>query len=166
MTTNITVKHARPKELDVVMDILNDAARWLHERGIQQWPYPLPASEWASMPQHISNGQVYLARLPDGRAVGTLRIKWTDTGLWGDKTGIAGYIHNFAIHDSVRGQGVGAAMLEWAKGHIRAEGKQFLRLDCVADNPALNDYYRKAGLQYRGQVRFFEYVASLFEAEV
>lgn len=158
----LTMQPAKPEELKAVMEILDDAARWLHSRGIKQWPYPTPPSEWHAMTRHIATGEVYLARL-DGRAVGTLRFKWSDAKLWHDDAGIAGYIHDFAIHDSVRGQGVGAAMLEWAKEHIRARGKKLLRLDCVAHNAALNRYYRNVGLQYRGQAQDGNYVGSLFE---
>ncbi len=159
----ITMQPAQPEELNTVMDILDDAARWLHSRGIKQWPYPTPPSEWPRMARHIATGEVYLARLEDGRAVGTLRFERKDPELWHDDAGIAGYVHDFAIHDSVRGQGIGAAMLEWAKGHIRARGKQLLRLDCVANNPALNRYYRDIGLTYRGQGHDRNYIGSLYE---
>ncbi len=162
----ITMQPAQPEELNTVMDILDDAARWLHSRGIKQWPYPTPPSEWPRMARHIATGEVYLARLEDGSAVGTLRFKWSDPSLWGDDGGEAGYIHDFAIYSSVHGRKIGAAMLEWAKGRIRSEGKTLLRLDCVADNPALNQYYRSVGLRYRGEAREFNYVASLYEVAV
>ncbi len=160
----LTIRPARPEDLDLVMGILSDACRWLHARGIQQWPDPIPPSEWQVMALTIAAGDVYLAFLPDGRAVGTFRFQWRDQELWGEDSSRAGYIHDFAIHDSVRGNGVGTAMLEWAKEHFRSQGKQFLRLDCVAHNPGLNRYYRKLGLTYRGQVDDGDgYVASLYE---
>ncbi len=162
----ITLQQAQPEELNLVMDILEDAARWLDSRGIKQWPFPLPESEWRAMARHISTGEVYLARRPDGRAVGTLRFKWSDPKLWHDESGVAGYVHDFAIHDTVRGCGIGAAMLEWAKAHVHARGKEFLRLDCLADNAALNRYYLNVGLQYRGRVQDGNYAASLFEVAV
>ncbi len=45
-------------------------------------------------------------------------------------------------------------------------GKRYLRLDCMAENPALNDYYRRAGFSYRGERRGDGWAASLYERPV
>ena len=53
-------------DLDDVLDILNEAARWLTSRGINQWIDGFPRELIA---RNISRGEVYLARR-DRRAVG------------------------------------------------------------------------------------------------
>ncbi len=163
----VTLRPAEPDELDAVFDILQDAAAWLVSRGIDQWPSPIPEVERLPLARHIAEGDLYLARLqPVGRAVGTLYFRWIDPELWHDEKGEAGYVHSLAIHRSVRGFGMGAAILEWAKAHIRERGKKYLRLDCVADNPALNRYYQERGLVLIGQVQYENYAASLYQVEV
>jgi ribosomal protein S18 acetylase RimI-like enzyme len=55
-----------------------------------------------------------------------------------------------ATRASVRRRGIGKALLDFAERTFREQGKQMIRLDCLADNPALVQYYLDNG--YR-QVR-------------
>ena len=48
---------------------------------------------------------------------------------------------------------------------VRA-GSEYLRLDCVADNEAMNDYYRRSGFGYRGRVVVRGLAVSLYEKRV
>jgi GNAT superfamily N-acetyltransferase len=154
----LTIGPASRDDLSVVMDIYDEAAQWLHSKGFHYWHHPQPMWIWDLVEDDIEAGCVFLCRaLTDGRAVGTLRILWADRAMWpedgGDEgSGEAGYVHGLAIRPDVRGHGVGAAMLEWAKGHIRAHGRKFIRLDCEASNPALRQYYEKLGFVFRGEM--------------
>jgi hypothetical protein len=70
---------ATPADLDDVLDILNETARWLASRGINQWrvdgfPRELVAGD-------IARGEVYIARR-ERRAVGTFTLMWRDDLFW------------------------------------------------------------------------------------
>ena len=144
---------AQPEDLAVVMEILDQGARWMLERGIRQWEAPSPPEVRQRMAREIENHEVYLAYLPEAaEPVGTLRFEWTGRLLWPQEAD-AGYIHTMAVKPAYMGRQVGKWMLEWAIGHIRERGKRFARLDCMTANPRLRAYYESAGFQYRGDSR-------------
>ena len=141
------LRPAEPDELGTVIDLLEQAAARLHERGItDQWPLTFKP-EW--LHAGIRRRQTWLARL-DGAVVGTITLNWSDR-LWTDlgPTDVAGYVHRLTVVPGRRG--LGAELLDWAAGEIRARGRKLLRLDCVPGNTGLNDYYRAAGFQPMGQ---------------
>jgi len=92
---------------------------------------------------------MYLARL-DGEPVGTIALLWSDEETWGDVPGAAGYVHGLAVRRDFAGQGLGRALLRWAENRAASSGREHLRLDCVAGNRALNEYYERAGFDHRG----------------
>jgi RimJ/RimL family protein N-acetyltransferase len=109
----LTIERAPPDELSLVMEIIDEAAAWLHARGItEQWSSPMSQAAWDRMASRIADGNVFLARLPDGQAIGTLRFDWRDDELWRDDPEGGGYVHSFAIRNGARGHGVGAVMIE------------------------------------------------------
>jgi ribosomal protein S18 acetylase RimI-like enzyme len=145
----LTIAPATAAEADIVIDVLDEAARWLVSRGIDQWRPGM--FERSLVLEAIKSGEMYLVRRA-GEVVGTVSLSWDDTLTWGATADDAGYAHDLAIRRTVGGHGVGRALLDWAGRRAAANGKAFLRLDCDAGNAALNDYYRRAGFTYRGTV--------------
>jgi len=161
---SLSIRPALPHELAIVMAIQDDAAAWLKANGIRQWTSPLPRSCWDYVERAIASREVYLACWPEcGYAVGTLRLKWTDPRLWPADPEAAAYVHDLAVRRNLKGHRIGALMLEWAKEQARARGRAYLRLDCVAWNPALRQYYEHIGFTCRGEVTQGTYVAALYE---
>ena len=74
-------------------------------------------------------------------------IQWSDHEIWGDRglDGQAGYVHGLAVRRSAAGRGLGLRILGLASVRIARQGRGLLRLDCMADNKPLCDYYRRAG---------------------
>jgi GNAT superfamily N-acetyltransferase len=68
--------------------------------------------------------------------------------LWADLPAPAAYVHRLAVRRIAAG--LGSRLLDRAVGTAAAEGRQFLRLDCVASNRQLRDYYEAAGFPHRG----------------
>ena len=76
---SVEIRQAVADDLDDVLDILSEAARWLASRGINQWridgfPRDLIAGD-------IQRGEVYVAR-GAGRAIGTFTLQWRDDLFW------------------------------------------------------------------------------------
>ncbi|HJP73112.1 MAG TPA: GNAT family N-acetyltransferase [Pseudonocardiaceae bacterium] len=139
---------AAPDESGIVIDLLEQAAARLHARGItDQWPLRFEP-EWIEA--GLRRKQTWLAR-EDGAVVGTITLNWSDP-LWTDlgPTDVAGYVHRLTVLPTARG--LGATLLDWAAGEIRAHGRDLLRLDCVSINTRLNEYYRAAGFEPMGEV--------------
>ena len=67
MKGDLDVRRAEPGDLDDVVEILSEAARWLLERGIRQWP------EWDARP---------LVRMGTSGSKVNMWTHRTDEGLW------------------------------------------------------------------------------------
>jgi ribosomal protein S18 acetylase RimI-like enzyme len=160
---DVTIECATPADADTSLGILQEAARWLLSRGIDQWRPD--QFERGSVLAAIARGELYLARR-DGAVVATLRLQWTDERVWGSDTGDAGYVHGLAIRRRAAGVGLGRAMLRWAERAVVAAGRTYLRLDCMTANLALRSYYERAGFTYRGDVHGKTWSASRYEKRV
>jgi len=58
MDCGLLLVPAQPEELAVVIEILDQAARWMLERGIWQWETPYPPEVWQRMAREIENRAV------------------------------------------------------------------------------------------------------------
>jgi GNAT superfamily N-acetyltransferase len=123
-----------------VLDILNEAARWLASRGINQWS--VDGFPCDLIVGGISRGEVYVARC-DRRSVGTFTLQWSDDLFWPGAAEEAGDIHRLAVRRDARGLGI--ELLKFAERATAATGRKLLRLDCFSGNPALCSYYERAG---------------------
>ena len=164
----VTIERVSREDLDVVMGVLNDATAWLHRAGASnQWQYPLPRSSWDRTARGLDDGEVFLARGQDGKAIGTLRLEWTDRyGAWPVEPDAAGYMRSLATTASVRGEGIGAVLVDWAGAQVVERGRRYLRLRCCGENPALCRYYEGLGFQFRGHVQEAAWAAALYELDL
>jgi GNAT superfamily N-acetyltransferase len=159
-TVTMEIRPARVDEIEVVLDVLAEAASWLRARGVEQWPERFER-EWV-MPA-IERGETWLAEV-DGEAVGTLVVQWEDPIFWAGYPEDAGYLHRLAVRR--RGTGLGARLLRWAEGHTAGAGQGYLRLDCVAWNEPLRAYYERAGYEHVGDVTVGPYTQARYEKRV
>ncbi len=163
MGDEVRIRRARENDLDTVLSILEEAARWLISRGIDQWQ---PGSfSRQRIADRIEREEMYLAEL-GGRPAGTLALQWSDEETWGEVPKDAGYVHGLAIRRSFAGRGLGRELLRWAENRTASSGKKYLRLDCMTENRALNEYYRQAGFDHRGHARVRGLEVSLYEKKV
>ncbi len=150
-------------DLDTVLYILEEAARWLARRGIDQWQ--LGSFSHRRIADRIGRGEMYLAKLAR-QTFGTFAIQWSDEEVWGDVPGAAGYVHGLAIRRQFGGRGLGRGLLRWAEERAALSGKRYLRLDCIAENRELNEYYERAGFCWRGRARVWGLEVNLYEKRV
>jgi GNAT superfamily N-acetyltransferase len=161
--TFLGFKVAQPDDLSLVMAILAEATAWLQEKGIDQWPSP-PNEHWQRrMAEAIQREEVYTAGIGKNR-FGIVRFTWADP-YWPNDN-LAGYVHSMAVRSEMHGQNLGGLILFWALIKTKQEGRQFLRLDCLAGNGRLRRYYEDQGFSYRGEVIDQDYVAALYETEI
>ena len=111
---------AGASDLDTVLSILEEAARWLERREIEGWQ---PGSfSRRRIADRIERGEMYLARLA-GRTFGTFALQWSDEEVWGDLPEDAGYVHGLAIGRDFAGQGLGRELLRWAENARPSQAK-------------------------------------------
>ncbi|HEX6819756.1 MAG TPA: GNAT family N-acetyltransferase [Ktedonobacterales bacterium] len=145
----LIVERATANDAETLLAIHEDVAHWLWCRDIRQWePGTFPRQQ---LDVWIARGEAYLARL-DGAAVAMLTLHWSDEETWGVMPEDAGYVHSLAVRRQYAGQGIGRALLAWTEREVAAAGKEYLRLDCMAQNAALRAYYEHAGFVERRDI--------------
>jgi ribosomal protein S18 acetylase RimI-like enzyme len=91
-----------------------------------------------------SETNTVLAARSAGRIVGTLTLVAIPT-----MTGVRARIEDVVVDESVRGQGVGAALTRTALGLARAAGAESVELTSRASRVAANRLYERLGFQRR-----------------
>ena len=159
----VNVRSARHEDADTVAALLDEATVWVNELGFSQWPLPFPRDELAAA---IDRGEVYVVEAEDGDAVATVTMLGDDPTYWGDRPPDAYYVHKLAVRRDQAGRGIGAAVVEWANAEAAEAGREFLRLDCLGDNPGIRDYYEGLGFEHRGDLVLGGRNMSLYERSV
>jgi ribosomal protein S18 acetylase RimI-like enzyme len=144
LPAGVDIERATPDTATAFVEIHEEAARWLWERGIHQWKPGVFQAEWLREP--IERGEVYLVKA-GGTPIATVLLQWSDEYTWGDQPSDAGYIHGLRVKRDAAGRGLGKAILRWAEREIARAGRPYARLDCIADNPHLCAYYVEAGYE-------------------
>ncbi len=171
--TRYAIARATLADLDAVIALYEERAQWLVSRGIQQWRPGDYTVEWAR--DNIEHDEVYLARREGehdgereraGQPVGKFTLVWADPEVWGERPPDAGYVHGLAVARGEAGHGLGVALLRYAARRIAQVGRHYLRLDCLANNQALRDYYTRAGLTHIEDKWYDGWGSSLFEQTV
>jgi predicted N-acetyltransferase YhbS len=159
----VNVRQAHQEDADTVAALLDEATVWVRELGFSQWPLPFPEDELAAA---IDRGEVYLVEGEDGEAVGTVTILEADPTYWPEQPTDALYVHKLAVRRDHAGRGIGAAIVAWANAEAAEAGRDFLRLDCLCDNPGIRDYYEGLGFEHRGDLELNGRAMSLYERAV
>ncbi|HEY6496278.1 MAG TPA: GNAT family N-acetyltransferase [Trebonia sp.] len=135
---------ADPGQVGDVLAVLDEAAAWLHGRGVEQWPARFEAS-WVE--GAVRRGETWLVTA-GGTVSGTVTLDRRDPAWDGLPGAAALYVHRMAVRRPAAG--LGAAILRWSADVALRQGLDALRLDCVASNGRLRAYYETAGFAYRG----------------
>jgi len=159
----VNVRRAQQEDALTVAGLLDEATVWVNDLGFSQWPLPFPRDQLAAA---IDRGEVYVVESEDGDGVATVSMLPDDPEYWGDQPPDAFYVHKLAVRRDQAGRGIGAAIVEWANAEAAEAGREFLRLDCLADNPGIRDYYEDLGFEHRGDLVLDGQKMSLYERPV
>ena len=147
--SEVTLTRATEVDAATLVALYDEASAWLMARGLRQWP-PGWWTQAVVVRELRAGHEMYLARR-DGQALGKLTLLWDDPEMWGEQPPDAGYVHGLCIVRAAAGLGLGAALLDGAGQRVRARGRRWLRLDCMAANSRLRAYYERLGFVYRGE---------------
>ncbi|KWX02745.1 hypothetical protein LI90_3791 [Carbonactinospora thermoautotrophica] len=144
------LRRAEADEISVVQDLLREAARWLHQRGYDQWDQAPQRFSAQRLRPYVERGEVWLLWDAD-RAVATITVEFEgDPEFWtpDELAEPAAYVAKLAVTRSHAGQELGARMLAWARDYAARQGAKWVRLDAWKTNPDLHAYYRDRGWQH------------------
>ncbi|MGG0656200.1 GNAT family N-acetyltransferase [Rummeliibacillus pycnus] len=82
----------------------------------------------------------------DQQVVATVSIVENEAGVW---------VTAFTVQQSLRGQGIGSAVLQWAKDYAYKKQQQKVLLDVEIDNTNALSVYQKAGFTPLQQIDYF-----------
>ncbi|WP_062110849.1 GNAT family N-acetyltransferase [Bacillus niameyensis] len=148
---------AEMEDTDEIILLLRETAEWLSSKGSSQWSGLLTGDDSHDTAGAIERGDVFVCRYRDelaGMAILMRQPSEWDCRLWGEKADFedqAIYLHRLAIRRKYAKTGLGQAILQWCDSGISFENKQIIRLDCVADNHHLNQFYKANGYSYIGE---------------
>ena len=164
MTAEPQIRQATPQDLEVVSDVLKEAASWLEQAGMPLWREA--ELEPAVITADVHAGLFFLAEY-SGIAAGTVKFQLDDPLFWPDVTPKeAAYIHRLAVRRAYAGTGLSTALLNWAAGRARTLGFRYLRLDCVASRPRLRAVYERFGFEHHGDRQVGPYFVSRYQYDV
>ncbi len=161
MSSGLELVPAGEGDLDGVLVVLEEAAEWLVTKGIEGPWRPGFFSRQAFADQ-IAHGEMYVSKVGK-ETVGTITLQWSDELFWPGAPSDAGYVHKLALRPAYLRRGFGLQMLEWASRTARVAGKSFLRLNCLAANGKLRDYYEKAGFTHVNNVEVAGWTFSRYQ---
>ena len=141
--------------------MIREAAAWVDALGVVMWEDgELDADQ---IRREVTSGMFHLAVI-DGEPAGAIRFQLEDQLFWPDRPqGEAAFVHRLIARRTFKGRGVAKALLAWAVGHARAQGRGLLRLDCDANRPKLRALYESCGFHFHSYRRVGPYYVSRYE---
>lgn len=143
---------ARPEDLEHILAMREEAAKWLGSLGTDQWSKPFPDEETqtARLRDGIEQGETWMVR--DGAdTIGSITINRNSNPLlWtpSEQQEPALYAHKMSVRRSRAGSDVGGRMLDWASDQAARQGLRWLRLDAWTTNKRLHQYYMRHGFDH------------------
>ncbi|WP_409250864.1 GNAT family N-acetyltransferase [Bacillus sp. SCS-153A] len=144
------LRKAREEDKEKILSLLVGAAEWLQTKGTSQWDYYMTDLEanTEEVLESIKNQSTYLLE-QDGLAAASVILEenpgdW-DREIWGEESAQTDvvYLHRLVVNRNFAGRGIGDALMEWAKKHVRGREKKYIRFDCLNSNEGLNSYYQR-----------------------
>jgi hypothetical protein len=165
MSENLEVRQAVADDLPVILRLIDEAARWLHAKGTDQWREPWPSKEARDnrVLRGLQSGSTWLVTSGD-TAVATITYRQHarqeqdvnqpqdgDRELWteAEQSEPAVYVSRLVVRRRYSGLDIGGALTDWAglRG-ARGWSARWVRIDVWTTNEALHNYYAKRGFEF------------------
>jgi GNAT superfamily N-acetyltransferase len=148
------LSRAREDDRDVIIGLIDAAADWLRTKNTDQWKQPWPSEEDRShrILRDLVAGNTWIA-WQDGIAAATITTDRAVSPIWPTETrrDPAVYVCRLVVGRAFAGQGLGAALLDWAGLRARHHhSARWIRVDVWTTNVALHAYYQRQGFGFCG----------------
>lgn len=153
---SFTMHQATEKDREHILTLLTETANWFKSKGSSQWSGLLDGIDTHNTANAIERGDVFVCK-NNSTIAGMVMLLQTpsewDRNLWKlqDEDNTSLYLHRLAINRKYANENLGQSILNWCKTSIQFKGKDKIRLDCIANNEFLNDFYQRAGFTYMGE---------------
>lgn len=161
-----SIQLAEKNDLEDFHKIIVSRCKWLESNKINQWKtlsypvrYNIPYFE-----KQMEENKLFVVK--KGKSIlGGFLLKEEDSKYWSDCNKVkAYYIHHFAT--KIGEKGLGKIMIAFAIKEAKKNKKEYLRLDCVAHNQKLNNYYQELGFEYIGNIQINNLIENLWQMKM
>ena len=136
-------------EIDKILSILNSIARDLKLKKVSQWTQWLdPTKTDIKWVEDKINSGFFFFIVDEQDLIGMFSLSDSDEKYWGKQNIKAKYLHSLSILPKFKGQKLGEKVIQKIKTDLRKTDNKYLRLDCIASNKTLKDYYQSQGFNY------------------
>lgn len=143
-------------ESEKALSLLRETAEWLKQSGSSQWSDVLDGEDRHGLVDAVRRGEVFFFHNELDELVGMVaawqkatawdQLLWKNHGLQQD----AVYIHRLVVRPMYRGQAYGEQLLIALKSKFKASRTE-IRLDCLASNAKLLQFYKNNGFKSVGR---------------
>jgi GNAT superfamily N-acetyltransferase len=158
----LNLRPVNASEFEVVFDIINENAKWLLLQNIIQWPLNWLESKRQEIKESIELGMYYAIDIDDEIAA-IVEIKSDPEAIWKNDLSLAFYIHKLAVRRKYANQKLGGIILKLIEKYAVQGGAKSLRLDCIATNTKLRQYYELHGFRNKFIVNVGDVDLALYE---
>ena len=131
-------------EVELAMDIINQAKAHLRAQGIDQWQTGYPDRD--CLERDVRTGKGYFLE-EDGIPLGYLCVDFDGEPAYD-------HLNGLALSDAARGRGAAGTAFQLVEDLCRDRGVREFRVDTDAGNHKMQHILAKQGFQYRGTIRF------------
>lgn len=153
MTTSTTmdIERASGSDAPAIARVLKEAADWLAAHGRPLWSATEISEE--SVLRDVSQGLFHVTRQGDAIA-GIMKLELEDPHFWPEvPPGTSAFVHKLAIRRAWAKKGLSGALLSYARRRAQGLGREYLRLDCVANRQGLRSLYEQFGFSLHSVVQ-------------
>jgi ribosomal protein S18 acetylase RimI-like enzyme len=148
------ISKASSSEEKQVINMLKQIAQWMKNHGINQWQFLLDGGDDEEIKEAVAKGNTYLLK-KGNEIIGTFTLsdcqsEWDEHIFGKEELSNSLYLHRLAVLPQYMNQNLGTEVLTWIYTHFNSR-KEYLKLDCVAQNTKLNHFYRSNGFTYIGE---------------
>jgi ribosomal protein S18 acetylase RimI-like enzyme len=152
------LKLALEKDIDIVMQIINDAKKYLNKQNLSQWNLDDGYPRKEDLLKDIDNKSCYLY-LEDDKVIGCMSILFTPDenyfeieGNWLTTNSYAS-IHRIAVKNNQHHKGIGIKMLLEAENIVKNNKVYSIKIDTHNSNIPMTKTILNAGYTYCGVIK-------------
>jgi GNAT superfamily N-acetyltransferase len=155
------IRQATANDVELVAEILCEAAHWLEQKGEGMWKDSELQSSRISA--DVAAGNFYIAEC-DGEMAGVVKFQLEDPLFWPDVPQIeSAFVHRLTVRRHFAGGRISSALLYWAVDRARTLGRNYLSLDCEASRLRLRSVYEQFGFRHHSDRQVGPYFVSRYE---
>jgi ribosomal protein S18 acetylase RimI-like enzyme len=144
------IRLATPDDLKIILELFNEASRWLQNKNTDQWsrPWPTEPERDARVLRGLLACRTWLVE-DRGSPVATITCRPEGYDLlWSEaeRAEPAAYVSRLIVARGYAGQMIGEGLIDWAAARARREWRaESVRIDVWTTNISLHNYYKQLG---------------------